>query len=80
MAAPFVLPACFIPVRVTGAIRTSPIVVAVVQALDYLVIGDIGNENWAHSTHGRKIEKAIAYNFSGCRIAIVSEEHWLAHL
>lgn len=52
----------------------------ITKKLDYLVIGDIGNEAWAHSTHGRKIEKAIEYNSAGCRIAIVSEEHWYAHL
>lgn len=52
----------------------------ITKKLDYLVIGDIGNESWAHSTHGRKIEKAIEYNSAGCRIAIVSEEHWYSHL
>lgn len=52
----------------------------VTKKLDYLVIGDIGNESWAHSTHGRKIEKAIEYNSAGCRIAIVSEEYWYSHL
>lgn len=52
----------------------------ITKKLDYLVIGDIGNENWAHSTHGRKIEKAIEYNAAGCRIVIVSEEHWFSHL
>lgn len=52
----------------------------ITKKLDYLVIGDVGNDNWTHSTHGRKIEKAIAYNAAGCRIAIVSEEHWYAHL
>ena len=52
----------------------------ITNKLDYLVIGDLGTETWAHSTHGRKIEKAIAYNTAGCRIAIVSEEHWYSHL
>lgn len=52
----------------------------ITKKLDYLVIGDIGNESWAHSTHGRKIEKAIEYNSAGCRIKIVSEEHWFSHL
>ncbi|MGI4846289.1 MAG: BRCT domain-containing protein [Janthinobacterium lividum] len=52
----------------------------ITKKLDYLVIGDIGNESWAHSTHGRKIEKAIEYNLAGCCIAIVSEEHWYSHL
>lgn len=52
----------------------------ITKKLDYLVIGDVGNETWLHSTHGRKIEKAVNYNAAGCRIAIVSEEHWYAHL
>lgn len=52
----------------------------ITKKLDYLVIGDVGNESWAHSTHGRKIEKAIEYNLTGCCIAIVSEEHWYSHL
>lgn len=52
----------------------------ITKKLDYLVIGDIGNELWAHSTHGRKIEKAIEYNATGCKIVIVSEEHWYSHL
>ena len=50
------------------------------KKLNYLIIGDIGNENWLHSTHGRKIEKAIQYNNSGCEIAILSEEYWHSHL
>jgi NAD-dependent DNA ligase len=53
---------------------------SITKKLDYLVIGDIGNENWAHSTHGRKIEKALEYIGTGCGIAIVSEEHWYSHL
>lgn len=52
----------------------------ITRKLHYLVIGDIGNENWLHSTHGRKIEKAVEYNASGCRISIVGEEHWYNHL
>lgn len=52
----------------------------ITKKLDYLVIGDIGNESWAHSTHGRKIEKAVEYNSMGCSIAIVSEEYWYSHL
>jgi NAD-dependent DNA ligase len=52
----------------------------ITKKLNYLVIGDIGNENWLHSTHGRKIEKAIEYNNDGCVIHIVSEEHWFNHL
>lgn len=50
------------------------------KKLNYLVVGDIGSENWLHSTHGRKIEKAVKYNADGCNIAILSEEYWHAHL
>lgn len=53
---------------------------SITKKLNYLVIGDIGNENCVHSTHGRKIEKAIEYNAAGGRIVIVGEEHWYSHL
>jgi NAD-dependent DNA ligase len=44
------------------------------RATDYLVIGDIGSSNWAHSSFGRKIEKAIELRENGS-ISIVSEKH-----
>lgn len=53
----------------------------IVQSLDYLVIGQVGSEDWMHSTHGRKIEKAIEYrDEQNISLAIVSEEHWTKHL
>lgn len=52
----------------------------ITKKLHYLVVGNVGNENWLHSTHGRKIEKAVKYNDDGCRIAILSEEYWYSHL
>ncbi len=48
----------------------------ITKKLDYLVIGFLGNENWQHSTHGRKIEKALEYNKTGCNIAIIAEQSW----
>lgn len=47
---------------------------------NYLIIGEIGSRDWLHSTHGRKIEKAIAYAERGLPIALISEEHWADHL
>jgi NAD-dependent DNA ligase len=47
---------------------------------NFLVIGEIGSRDWLHSTHGRKIEKAISYAERGHPIAIISEEHWADHL
>lgn len=52
----------------------------VTKALDYLVIGELGSEDWRHSTHGRKIETAIRYVEGGTAIAIVAEAHWAKSL
>jgi NAD-dependent DNA ligase len=55
-------------------------IAGVSRKLNFLVIGDVGSRDWIHSTHGRKIESAIAHNDAGGRIAIVSEEHWFTHI
>lgn len=48
---------------------------------DYLVIGDIGSKAWMHSTHGRKIEKAVEYrDRRKTGLAIVSEDYFMQHL
>lgn len=48
---------------------------------DFLVIGDIGSQDWAHSSFGRKIEKAIELrDQKKTGIAIVSERHWAKFL
>jgi NAD-dependent DNA ligase len=49
---------------------------AITKQTSVLVIGAIGNSDWAHSSHGRKIEKAVEYRSSGIPLTIVSEEHW----
>lgn len=48
--------------------------------LEYLVIGTMVSEDWANTSHGRKIEKAVEYQNKGCPILIISEEHWVKHL
>lgn len=50
------------------------------KATDYLVIGIYATDSWAHSSYGRKIEKAVEMRNEGHHIAIVSEQHWLEHL
>ncbi len=50
------------------------------KSTDYLVIGIYATDSWAHSTFGRKIEKAVSMKNSGQPIAIVGEEHWLSFL
>jgi hypothetical protein len=47
---------------------------------DYLVIGILGSRDWIHSTHGRKIEKAVEFQGRGYSVAIVSEEHWMRYI
>lgn len=48
----------------------------VTTRLDYLVIGFLGNEDWMHSSFGRKIQQALDFNARGRNIAIVSEDAW----
>jgi hypothetical protein len=42
----------------------------------YLIVGNLGSDDWKHSTHGTKILKAIEIRESGHPIAIVAEAHW----
>lgn len=42
----------------------------------YLIIGLFASRDWAHTSHGRKIERAVELRDSNSGIAIVSEEHW----
>lgn len=44
----------------------------------YLVIGVYATDSWAHSSYGRKIEKALEMKQKGLPILIVGEEHWLS--
>lgn len=48
----------------------------VTQGLNYLVIGAMIEPQWAHTTYGRKIEKAVKYRDDGHDIVIVSEHQW----
>jgi NAD-dependent DNA ligase len=50
------------------------------RTTDFLVVGLTGSYAWKHSTHGNKIMKALELKNEGRVIAIVSEEHWTAHL
>jgi NAD-dependent DNA ligase len=53
---------------------------AISRKLNYLVVGEIGSRDWIHSTHGRKIEKAMEYVNAGQRLAIIGEQHWASYL
>jgi hypothetical protein len=45
----------------------------VVNDLDYLVIGDLGNPCWAYACYGRKVEQAMKLRKEGARLLIVHE-------
>jgi NAD-dependent DNA ligase len=49
-------------------------------ATQFLVIGTIANQRWAHENFGRKIEGAISLKRSGHPLKIVAEEHWITFL
>lgn len=52
----------------------------ITNQVDYLVVGYFGSEDWAHTSHGRKIEAAMSLREKGKGIKIVSEDHWLTHV
>lgn len=43
------------------------------KKVDYLAVGGAGNECWAYSMYGRKVEKAVENRKKGCKVVIVSE-------
>ena len=47
------------------------------KSTNYLVIGHLGSQDWIHSTHGRKVERAVQLADSGSGIYLVSEQHWV---
>jgi NAD-dependent DNA ligase len=53
---------------------------SVTRDTHYLVIGTFGSRDWIHTSHGRKIEEAVALRSGGGSIAILSEDHWAAAL
>ena len=50
------------------------------SSTSYLVIGAYATDSWAHSSYGRKIEKALGFKQKGKDIKIISEHHLLKFL
>ena len=53
---------------------------SVTMKLDYLVIGTMVSREWANTSFGRKIEKAVDCKNKGANIHIISEEQWIQFL
>jgi hypothetical protein len=60
--------------------RGAIVVPSPTQELDYLVVGAFRTEAWIHSTHGRKIERAVELRAMFGRLKIVGEEVWMQGL
>jgi len=52
----------------------------VTRNLDYLVIGTLASRDWAHTSHGRKIEHAVTLRKKGGSPLILAEETWVKFL
>jgi hypothetical protein len=48
----------------------------VTKRTTFLVLGTFGSEDWAHTSYGRKIQRAVDLQRSGFAIRIVGEDHW----
>jgi len=47
---------------------------------DFLVVGDYASVNWVHTSHGRKIERALEMKRSGYELYILDESVWKSAL
>ncbi len=52
----------------------------ITRRTNYLVLGTFASRDWAHTSFGRKIQKAVEYRDAGHQLAIIGEDHWAAHL
>jgi hypothetical protein len=52
----------------------------VTRITSFLVVGTFGSRDWAHTSYGRKIQRAVDLRSSGFAIRIVGEDHWATAL
>ena len=69
-------PACHKATEKAGGIPAPRIT----QKLDYLVIGTMSTRSWANTSFGRKIERAVEIQESGCPLVIIDEQTWIEKL
>lgn len=50
------------------------------KKVDYLVICNKGNSNWAHMSYGRKFEQALKWQKEGSDIRILTEDDFIKYL
>jgi len=49
----------------------------ITKKINYLVVGGLSSRDWANTSFGRKIEKAIELKEKGLSIRIIDEESWV---
>jgi hypothetical protein len=52
----------------------------ITRRTSFFVIGTFGSEDWAHTSYGRKIQRAVELKTSGFPLRIVGEDHWASAL
>jgi NAD-dependent DNA ligase len=50
------------------------------KKINYLVIGEMASRDWKYSSHGLKIQQAIALQSQGLNLHIISEAMWFAEI
>ena len=60
--------------------RGGKIAKGITKKLHYLVIGTVASRDWAHSSYGRKIEKAQRFTREGGAVQILQEDIWAEFL
>ena len=53
---------------------------SVSRRTDYVVIGSLAASEWSQAGFGDVIDEVVDYRARGIRIAVISEEHWVASL
>lgn len=52
----------------------------VTKKVDYVVIGSRISPNWAHTSFGRKIQRAMDLKGDGHHVNVITESYWAGHL
>ena len=68
--------ACEEAVRRNGG-RVEP---GITKHTDYVIVGIFASRDWLQTSYGRKILKAVRYRDKYSLPAIISEQHWTAHI
>jgi hypothetical protein len=48
--------------------------------VDYLIVGALASKDWVHTSHGRKIQKAMDLIATGHHMTVIAEENWVRFL